>query len=357
MSAGPPSDDEKFMRHALHLAERGQGHTSPNPCVGALIVSHTGQVLSEGWHQKAGEAHAEIHALRNLPSPSDAQGSTLYVTLEPCSTHGRTAACTDAILQSGITRVVIGATDPNPVHAGRGHRILEENGITVTSGILADECTDLNRAFNHWITTGLPWVVLKAGMSLDGKITRSRAADGWLTGPESRKHAHQMRDRTDAILIGAGTAITDNPRLTIREAPATRQPWRIVLTGNRPIPPDSHLLTDPHRDRTLIFQNRSLPDVLADLGKRQITHLILEGGATIHQSALSQRLVHEVHLYLAPLLLGAAELPLTGLTALPREIQLIHTTTTPLGRDTLITARIARGHHPLGGSNEKNTRE
>ncbi len=317
------------------------GHTSPNPCVGALIVSPDGQIVAEGWHQKAGEAHAEIHALHNLPSPSHAHGATLYVTLEPCSTHGRTGACTNAILHSGLTRVVIGATDPNPAHAGRGHRILTENGIAVTSGILADECTDLNRAFNHWITTGHPWIVLKAGMSLDGKITRSQATGGWLTGPESRKHTHEMRLRTDAILIGAGTAITDNPRLTIREIPSDRQPWRVVLAGTRPIPPDSHLLTDAHRERTLIFQNQSLRDVLADLGNRCITHLILEGGATLHQSALAQGLVHEVHLYLAPLLLGSSELSLTGTTPLPREVQLTHTTTKQLGSDTFITGRIS----------------
>ncbi|MGC3991308.1 MAG: bifunctional diaminohydroxyphosphoribosylaminopyrimidine deaminase/5-amino-6-(5-phosphoribosylamino)uracil reductase RibD [Chthoniobacteraceae bacterium] len=301
-------NDEKFMRAALEEARKGIGKTSPNPAVGAVLVRN-GRILARGWHHGAGQPHAEIDALRQTKS---AAGATLYVTLEPCSTHGRTPPCTQAIIQAGIARVVVGATDPNPHHAGRGFPLLKKHGIEVTSGVLAEECTALNRAFNQWIVTGLPWVIAKAGMSLDGRLTRPPGEGQWLTSPASRKHAQQLRARVDAILIGAGTLRADNPRLTVRGHRGARQPWRVVLTRSGDLPQDAHLFTDEHRDRTLVFTKKSLRTVLRELGKRQITSVLIEGGSKVLGEAFDQKLVNEVCFYLAPIFCGGPQVVIGG---------------------------------------------
>ena len=227
-----PDPDERFMRLALREAERGRGQTSPNPAVGAVIVKN-GRVLARGFHHRAGQPHAEIEALQALGSESRARGATIYVTLEPCSTHGRTPPCTEAIRRAGFARVVIGATDPNPRHAGKAVAILEAAGIVVRPGILSAECAALNPAFNRWIVTGRPWVIAKAALTLDGRLTRPPGEDRWLSGPAARAAGHRLRAQVDAILIGAGTLRADNPRLTVRGVPGAdpqRQPWRVVLT-------------------------------------------------------------------------------------------------------------------------------
>ncbi|HWB60221.1 MAG TPA: bifunctional diaminohydroxyphosphoribosylaminopyrimidine deaminase/5-amino-6-(5-phosphoribosylamino)uracil reductase RibD, partial [Chthoniobacteraceae bacterium] len=192
--------DEKYMRLALREAAKGIGHTSPNPAVGAVLVSRAGKILARGWHHAAGCPHAEIEALGKT---RHARGATLYVTLEPCSTRGRTPPCTEAIIAAGIARVVIGAIDPNPAHAGRAVKILKRAGIAVTTGLLAAECAALNRPFNKWIVTGMPYVYAKAGMSLDGRIARQPGEGQWITSPASRAHVQKLRARVDAILIGA----------------------------------------------------------------------------------------------------------------------------------------------------------
>ena len=298
------------MRAALHEARRGLGRTSPNPAVGAVVVSPGGEVLARGWHHAAGQPHAEIEALRALPDPARARGATLYVTLEPCSTHGRTPPCTDAILRAGLARVVVGATDPNPAHAGRGLDVLRAAGVEVRAGVLGDECAALNRPFNRWIVTGRPWVIAKAALSLDGRLARPAGEGQWLTGPAARAHAHRrLRARVDAILVGAGTVRTDDPALTVRSgvvrggAPA-RQPWRVVLTRSGDLPAGARLFTDAHRDRTLVLRGRSLGEVLDDLGQRQVTSLLVEGGAETLASFFDAELVDEVRFYLAPLLTG-----------------------------------------------------
>ena len=299
------ADDEKFMRLALREAKRGLGHTSPNPAVGAVIVK-AGRVLAKGWHRRAGEPHAEIAALCSLKNVRLARGGTLYVTLEPCCTHGRTPPCTDAIVKAGIARVVVGAIDPNPSHAGRGFSILKKAGIRVTGGILAAECTALNAAFNKWVVTHLPLVIAKAGLSLDGRMTRSPVEGQWLTSPRARADAMRLRAQVDAILIGAETLRADNPRLTIRGVRGfeTKQPWRVVLTRSGRIPKAAHLFTDRHRARTLVYRKKSLRSVLRDLARRGCTSVMIEGGGKLLGAAFDAHLVDRVHFYLAPLLCG-----------------------------------------------------
>lgn len=300
--------DEKFMRAALREAAKGLGHTSPNPAVGAVIV-RSGRIIARGWHHRAGQPHAEIDAIRALKNPALARGATLYVTLEPCSTHGRTPPCCDAIRAHGFTRVVVGAVDPNPQHAGGGLKILRKAGIDVTSGVLGAECTALNRPFNKWITSGLPWVVAKAGLSLDGRFTRPPGEGQWITSPESRHHAMRLRAMADAIIVGARTVRADNPKLTIRGLPrfADKQPLRVVLTKSGDLPRDAHLFTDEHRERTVVFQRKTLRRVLRDLGRRGIAAVLIEGGGRVLGDAFDARLVDEVHFYLAPILCGGPD--------------------------------------------------
>jgi diaminohydroxyphosphoribosylaminopyrimidine deaminase/5-amino-6-(5-phosphoribosylamino)uracil reductase len=302
------ADDEKFMRLALREAARGLGRTSPNPAVGAVIVKR-GRVIAKGWHRSAGRPHAEIEAMRALERAELARGATLYVTLEPCCTHGRTPPCTDAIVQAGFARVVAGATDPNPRHAGRGLTILEKASIRVTGGILAVECTALNAAFNKWVTTRMPLVIAKAALSLDGRLTRPPAEGQWLSSPEARADAMRLRTQVDAIVIGAGTLRADNPRLTIRgvDGFADRQPWRVVLTGDGRLPKSAHLFRDRHRFRTLVYRRRTLRSVLRDLARRGCASVMIEGGGKLLGAAFDARLVDRVHFYIAPMLCGGPD--------------------------------------------------
>jgi diaminohydroxyphosphoribosylaminopyrimidine deaminase/5-amino-6-(5-phosphoribosylamino)uracil reductase len=303
--------DQTFMRAALHEAARGIGHTSPNPAVGAVIV-RGGRIVARGWHRRAGLPHAEIEALRALKNAEHARGATLYVTLEPCSTQGRTPPCVEAIIRAGFSRVVIGATDPNPAHAGRAFPLLRAAGIAVTPGVLEAECRALNVAFNKWIVTGLPWVIAKAGMSLDGRLTRPPGEGRWITSPASRADAMQLRARVDAVLIGAGTLRADNPRLTVRGVPGARQPWRVVVTRSGALPAQAHLFTDSHRARSLVYRRRPLAAVLRDLGKKNVTSVLIEGGTRVLGEAFDRRLIDEVQFYVAPMLLGGPQVVIGG---------------------------------------------
>ncbi len=295
--------DEKFMRAALREAARGLGQTSPNPAVGAVIV-RGGRVITRGFHQRAGLPHAEIEALRMLKNPVLARWATIFVTLEPCSTHGRTPPCVEAIIRAGFARVVIGTVDPNPAHAGRGVGLLRAAGIAVTCGVLENECRELNAGFNQWIVTRMPLVIAKAGMSLDGRLTRPPGEGQWLTSAASRADAMRLRAQVDAILIGAQTLRSDNPRLTIRGVTGARQPWRVIVTRSGDLPKDAHVFTDAHRDRTLVFRGKSLRAVLRELGRREITSVLLEGGGRVLGEAFDRRLVDRVQFYVAPLLCG-----------------------------------------------------
>jgi diaminohydroxyphosphoribosylaminopyrimidine deaminase / 5-amino-6-(5-phosphoribosylamino)uracil reductase len=299
---GPSAPDDKFMKLALAEARKGLGHTSPNPAVGAVIVK-AGRVVATGYHRAAGGPHAEIEAIRALKNPTQARGATIYVTLEPCSTHGRTPPCSASIIKSGLTRVVYGATDPNPAHAGRATHILEAAGISVTSGVLATECTTLNTEWNHWISSGFPWVIAKCGMSLDGRIG-SHPESRWITNEASRVDAMKLRSRVDAILVGGETIRTDNPHLTLRPKESGRQPWRVIWTKTGRLPKSANVFSDGHKDRTLVFEGASLNETLAALGRMEITSVLIEGGGRTLGEAFDQRLVNRVAFYLAPQFLG-----------------------------------------------------
>jgi diaminohydroxyphosphoribosylaminopyrimidine deaminase/5-amino-6-(5-phosphoribosylamino)uracil reductase len=300
------------MAAAIEEARKGIGHTSPNPAVGAVIVRDHA-IIGRGYHRKAGEPHAEIEAIRGLHSEAEARGATLYVTLEPCSTSGRTPPCIDAIIRAGFSRVVIGAIDPNPAHAGRGVELLRKAGIETVTGILDTQCTELNPGFNHWIRTGRPWVIAKVGMSLDGRITRPPGEGRWITNEISRAQVHRLRARVDAIVIGAETLRTDNPLLTVRGVEGARQPWRVVLTRSGNLPSSSHLFTDAHADRTRVFSRRTLRSVLEELGRDEITSVLIEGGTRVLGEAFDECLVHHAHFYIAPLLAGGSNPAIGGL--------------------------------------------
>jgi diaminohydroxyphosphoribosylaminopyrimidine deaminase / 5-amino-6-(5-phosphoribosylamino)uracil reductase len=330
--------DEHCMRLALREARRGVGRTSPNPAVGAVIVSVRGRLLARGWHRGAGLPHAEIAAIENLARPGLARGASIYVTLEPCSTHGRTPPCVDAIIAAGFARVIVGATDPNPAHAGRAFAKLRKAGIKVVENVLAAEAAALNPAFNKWIVTGLPLVIAKCALSLDGRLARLPAEGQWLTGPRARADAHRLRAQVDAILIGAGTLRADNPRLTVRGlrgVGSARQPWRVVLTRSGELPADAHLFTDEYKEQTLVFKNRSLRAVLRELGRRQITSVLIEGGGVILAEAFRQRLVDRVHFYIAPVLTGGLKI----LETIPAQIE--NSKLRRIGPDLLLTGDLA----------------
>ena len=331
-------DDVKFMRAALREARRGAGRTSPNPAVGAVIV-RGGRIVARGFHRCAGMPHAEIEAITALKNPRLARGATLFVTLEPCSTQGRTPPCVDAILRHGFARVVIGAIDPNPAHAGRAIGLLRAAGVTVVTDVLESECRELNAAFNKWIVTGMPFVVAKAALSLDGRLTRPPGEGQWLSSAVSRADAHRLRASVDAILVGAGTVRADNPRLTVRGVPGARQPWRVVFARRGALPKDAHVFTDEFRDRTLVFRDRTLRAVLRDLGRRQITSVLIEGGGTVLGEAIDRRLVDRFHIYLSPMLCGGPHaIGGRGAASTAASLALKNPRYTRIGGDVLMTA-------------------
>lgn len=295
--------DEAFMRAALIEARLGLGQTSPNPAVGAVLVVDD-RIVARGHHRRAGLPHAEIECLRQITKPIS-QKATLYATLEPCSTSGRTAPCTTAIIEAGVRNLVIGALDPNPRHSGRGIEVLRKAGIKVRSGVLEGECAQLNESFNKWIQTGLPFVIAKCGMSLDGRLTGLPSEGPWLTSPASRRHAQALRSQVDAILVGAETVRADDPRLTVRGLRRAKQPWRIVLSRSGSLPRRSRILTDRFSARTLIYREiLHLGRLLRDLGAREITSILIEGGGDILGQALDQSIIDKVQLYLAPIFTG-----------------------------------------------------
>ena len=304
------STHEKFMRVALVEAEKGSGTTSPNPAVGAVVVLRN-RIIARGHHRRAGGDHAEIDCLRKLADPIPTE-AVLYVTLEPCSTRGRTAPCANYIIQRGVRRVVIGAVDPNPKHRGRAIGLLRTAGIDVSTSVLEDECARLNEAFNKWIVTGEPFVIAKCGMSLDGYLTRRAGETRWLTSESSRSHAHQLRALVDAIIVGAETIRRDNPRLTLRKGPRRTQPWRVILTKSGRLPQKAKVFRDSKRERTLVYRSKSLRAVLRDLGRREITSVLIEGGGDVLSQALDQRLIDKVQIYLAPIFTGGAVLAFGG---------------------------------------------
>ena len=326
-----------FMTLALRLAAKGQGKTSPNPMVGALVVKN-GRIVGRGYHHGPGQPHAEILAL--FQAGARAKGATLYVTLEPCC-HllKRTPPCVPAVIQSGVRQVVVAMADPNIMVKGRGITAMRRAGITVTTGVAQEEAAQLNRAYLHWATTGRPYVILKAGMTLDGKVATAKGESRWITGPLARQEAHRLRSQVDAVVVGVGTVLKDNPTLTARlsDRPlnlAPRQPLRVVLDSRLRTPPTATVCVKQDQAKTLIVttsrasQSRrrpferagvevvsvalkngrvSFPALLTMLGRRGITSVLIEGGSTVNASALRETLVNHVVLYLAPTLMGGQD--------------------------------------------------
>ena len=336
--------DRHFMRLALREASKGVGRTRPNPAVGAVVVRDD-VVVGRGYHRRAGDHHAEVNALH--AAGELARGATIYVTLEPCNHTGRTPPCTRAILRAGIRRVVIGMPDPNPHVAGGGADFLAAQGLAVSMGLLEGECRRLNRPFLKHAATGLPWVIMKAGMSLDGRIAVGGGQSGWLTGTRSRRMVHRLRDRVDAILVGIGTARVDNPALTTRLAKGQGvDPLRVVLDTDLRLDPACKMLTQVSAAPTWVFcgerasvaRQRALEQagavvkrvgtgadgrldlglVLRELGSAGLQSLLVEGGGVVHGAFMRARLVDQVMLFVAPLFIGQEGIPVLGALGLTR---------------------------------------
>lgn len=326
--------DQHWMHLALDQAQQGVGLTSPNPPVGAVIVAQE-KVIGRGYHHRAGEPHAEVEAIRDAQktNPKLLRGATIYVTLEPCSTHGRTPPCTEAIKAAGIKRVVFGAYDPNPSHRERSLNVLLPAGIEVTAGVLDVECRAIIRPFSKWITTRIPYVIAKAGQSLDGRITRPAGESSLITNDAARAHGRRLRMRVDAIIVGAETVRKDNPQLTLRDGSAGSgklQPWRVVMTRSGDLPKHSHIFTDEFKDRTVIMHDKSLPDALAILGKHGVMSVLIEGGGIILGQAFREKVVDEVYWYIAPRLCGGGRPSIAG-PALADSIELKDVTVRTMG--------------------------
>ena len=322
------------MTLALRLAAKGQGRASPNPMVGALVV-HDDRIVGTGFHPGPGKPHAEILALRR--AGTRARGATLYVTLEPCChVKKRTPPCVPAVLHSGVRRVVVAMTDPNPLVKGRGVAALRRAGLSVTTGIASREAEELNRAYCQWIKTERPYVILKAGMTLDGQIATASGESRWITSHQSRQEVHRLRSQVDAILVGVGTVQADDPSLTARTGRAlkrlaSRQPLRIVIDSRLRLPLKAQILSRQRESKTLVATTRAAPSdrvralqkkgietialpsvdgrvsvsaLLKELGRRGVTSVLVEGGSEINASMLKAKLVNHVRLYIAPSLLG-----------------------------------------------------
>ncbi|MDD4334825.1 MAG: bifunctional diaminohydroxyphosphoribosylaminopyrimidine deaminase/5-amino-6-(5-phosphoribosylamino)uracil reductase RibD [Desulfotomaculaceae bacterium] len=325
--------DRRYMKLALELAARARGRTSPNPMVGAVVVKE-GKIIGQGYHMKAGTPHAEIHALNEAGAA--AAGATLYVTLEPCCHYGRTGPCTGAIINAGVSRVVTAMWDPNPLVAGKGFRLLRSAGIEVTAGVLEEEALVLNEVFIKYITTRRPFVVAKAAVSLDGKIAARTGKSKWITGEEARAYGRRLRNWYDAIMAGIGTILADDPALTTRLPDGGgRDPVRIILDSRASIPSDARVLTQESDAPTIIAVTAKAPpnklealrkngvealivnegpqvdltELMRLLGERGITSILLEGGAMVHGSAFSARIVDKVAWFIAPKIIGGRDAP------------------------------------------------
>ena len=330
------TEDIQYMKRALSLAERGCGFTSPNPMVGAVIVKG-GRIIGEGFHEKYGQAHAERNAL--AACTENPKGATMYVTLEPCCHHGKQPPCTDAVIEAGISRVVIGSPDPNPLVSGKGVRILKDAGIEVSEDLLRDQCDRLNEIFLHYITTGTPFVLMKYAMTMDGKIAAYTGKSKWITGEAAREHAHGLRRRLSAIMVGVGTVIADDPLLTCR-LPQGRNPVRIICDSRLRTPLDSAVVKtagdvptiiatcSKDSDRRKRYEERglriietpasggrvSLPCLMKKLAEEKIDSVLIEGGAALNWSALESGIVTKVNTYIAPKIFGGetAKSPVGG---------------------------------------------
>jgi diaminohydroxyphosphoribosylaminopyrimidine deaminase/5-amino-6-(5-phosphoribosylamino)uracil reductase len=373
--------DLHHLRLAINLARRGLGTTSPNPTVGAVLVKG-GKIIGRGRTAPAGGPHAEIEALRDAQRRGHLpKGATLYVTLEPCCTHGRTPPCTDAVVEAEIKRVVVGATDPNPRHSGRAFKILRRAGIEVVPGVLADECARLNEAFNHWIVRRTPFVTVKAAMTLDGKIATASGESKWITGEKARAHGMKLRQHADAVLVGINTILADDPGLTVRaknrgrgniEHPTSNiqhpKLRRIVLDTMARVPLNAKVVSDEHATWTTIVVSKSAPKrrmaalakrvnvlvapyhqidvrwLMRKLGTQNVTNLLVEGGGEVNAAFLLGGLAQRVAFFYAPKILGGRDARRAvageGVKRLAEVIRLQDIEWKRLGPDLLLTARV-----------------
>jgi diaminohydroxyphosphoribosylaminopyrimidine deaminase/5-amino-6-(5-phosphoribosylamino)uracil reductase len=321
--------DTAWMRRALELAERGRGHVEPNPLVGAVVV-RDGRLVGEGWHQRFGQAHAEVNGL--AAAGESARGADLYVTLEPCCHHGKTPPCTDAVLRAGIRRVVAAMQDPFPAVAGKGSALLRAAGVEVEVGLCQAEARRLNAPYLKLLGTGRPYVHAKWAMTLDGKIATRTGDSRWISNEESRRRVHQLRGRMDAIVAGIGTALADDPQLTARP-PGPRTATRVVLDSRGRLPLNGRLAGSTRQTPVLIVTAAPPPEkvtdlrergcevltlagadgrvdveaLLAEMGRRRFTNVLVEGGAGVLGSFLDADAIDEVHVFIAPRLAGGAD--------------------------------------------------
>ncbi|KUO52552.1 MAG: bifunctional diaminohydroxyphosphoribosylaminopyrimidine deaminase/5-amino-6-(5-phosphoribosylamino)uracil reductase [Desulfitibacter sp. BRH_c19] len=317
------------MERALKLAAKGKGFVSPNPMVGAVLVNND-QIVGEGFHQKAGGPHAEVHCLQSAGEL--ARNGTLYVNLEPCSHHGRTPPCTEAILRSGISKVVIAMHDPNPLVSGRGIKQLQGNGLEIVTGVLEDEAKILNEVFIKYITSKKPFVAIKVAGSLDGKIATKAGDSKWITGPVAREYVHQLRNEYDSILVGINTVLTDNPSLNCRLECAKTDPIRIVLDSSLKIPLDSKIIDSSSSAHLIVFTladdqekisfleekgvevirqtgetKLSINFVMSKLAEKEISSVLVEGGSETIWSFFQEGFVDKYYMFIAPKIIGGRE--------------------------------------------------
>ena len=356
-------DDQFYMQLALELARGTKGQTSPNPQVGAVVVNQ-GRIVGMGAHLKAGEAHAEVQALNMAGNL--AKGSTIYVTLEPCSHYGKTPPCAEKIIQEQVKRVVIASSDPNPLVSGRGISLIEQAGIEVATGVMASEAASINESFNKFITTGIPFVTVKTAMTLDGKIATHSGSSKWITGEPARNHVHQLRHEHDAIMVGIGTVLKDNPSLTVRGEQQGINPLRVIVDSKLAIPLTAKVLTDGEAP-TWIFTTTSaeqgkiaqltdlgvkvvvtraalqvnLQEVLQHLGTEQVTSVFVEGGGTLIGSLFTEQLIDKYLCFLAPKLVGGRNAPTAiageGVSEMSAAVSLERITIRSFGEDYCIT--------------------
>ena len=356
-----------FMRRALELAQRARGRTSPNPMVGAVVVKRE-KIIGEGYHSRAGHPHAEVVALRR--AGDKARSADLYINLEPCCHFGRTPPCTDAIIQAGVKRVFVGMKDPNPLVKGKGLRALKAQGIIVVSGVLKKECMNLNESFLKVITTGMPFVILKTAMSLDGKIATRSGDSRWISGEWARNHVHKIRNHVDAIMVGTETVLKDNPRLTCRlKKNSVKHPTRIILDRRNRIPLTANVFKNSRSQKVIyitgpdissarmkalvakkveILNTKSdkngfhIKPLLKDLANREVNSILIEGGAELNSSVLNAGVVDRIVAFISPILIGGSRAPGffggQGVLKVGSSIKLKNLEVTKIGEDLMLEA-------------------
>lgn len=359
-------NDELYMQLSLELAIKGIGSVNPNPLVGAVIVKD-GEIIGKGYHERYGELHAERNAIANcITSP---HGATMYVTLEPCCHYGKTPPCTNAIIENGISKVIIGTLDPNEKMTGKGVEILRKAGIEVLVGVLEEKCKSINEVFFHYITKKTPFVVMKYAMTMDGKISTVTGESKWITGEITRKKVHQDRNHYTAIMVGIGTVLADNPILDCRIENG-RNPIRIICDSNLRTPIESNVVKTAKYIRTIIVTTKAdiashevyldnncqilvvtpkdrhidLQTLMLKLGEMNIDSILFEGGSTLNFSAIESRIVHKVQCYIAPKLFGGdiSKSPVggKGFSEISNAVKLKNSIITQIGDDILIESEV-----------------